>query len=133
MHLACFVWLPQSWRLSYYRGSSVQLQQNPAMHPRHASVSSVFIESMKFSSCISFRLSGPSKIPALRFSKLSPGDDWQMYLKHSPSLSTAFTKCLISPILICRGGVLLWITYYVFVSCSECNWGSQSFLIQWLA
>ena len=29
----------------------------------------------KFSSCISFRMSGPSKIPALSFSILSPGND----------------------------------------------------------
>ena len=79
--------------------------------PRHASVSSGFIESMKFSSCISFRMSGPSKIPALSFSILSPGNDRQMYLKHSPSLSRAFPSCLISPNFICRGGVLscLWV------------------------
>ena len=42
----------------------------PTKH-RHASVSSGFIESMKFSFCISFRMSDPLKIPALSFSILS--------------------------------------------------------------
>ena len=77
--------------------------------PRHASASSGFIESMKFSSCINFRTSGPSKIPALSFSILNPGNARQMYLKFSPSLSKAFTNCLISPNF--KGGVLssLWV------------------------
>ena len=30
-----------------------------------------------------------------------------MYLKHSPSLSRAFTNCLISPNFICRGGSII--------------------------
>ena len=78
--------------------------------PHHASLSSGFIDSMKSSSGISFRMSGLSKIPDLSFSVFSPGNDRQMYLKHSPSLSRAFTNCLISPNFICREGVLscLW-------------------------
>ena len=62
---------------------------------------------MKFSCCISFWMSGPSKIPALSLSILNPGNDWQIYLKHSPSLSRAFTNCLISPNVICRGGSII--------------------------
>ena len=41
------------------------------------------------------------------FSLLSPGNDWQMHLKHSPSLSRSFTNYLISPDFICRGGSII--------------------------
>ena len=103
---------------------------------RHASASSELIESVKFSSCISFRMSGPSKIPALNFSILSPGNDRQMYLKHSPSLSRAFTNYLINLKFICRGGSIilslgtrgLFITFLSPALISR----SQSFLNQWL-
>ena len=74
--------------------------------PCHASTSSGFMECMKFSCCIRFWMPGPSNISALNFSRLSPGNDLQMYLRHSPSLSRAFTYCLISSNFICRGGVL---------------------------
>ena len=132
MHLACFVRLFQSWWLSYYRGSTTLTKL------RHVSASSGFIESMKFSSCISFQMSGPSKIPALSFSILSPGNDRQMHLKHSPSLSRAFTNCLISPNFICRGGsiVLSLVTrgsFIMFLSPAlSVIRGSQYFLTQWL-
>ena len=111
--------------------------------PRHASASSGFIESMKLSSCISFRMSGPSKIPALSVSIPSPGNDRQMYLNHSPSLSRAFTNCLISPNFICRGGsIILSLGTRGFLSPAVIHCypavisvirGSQSFLTQWLA
>ena len=73
--------------------------------PRQASTSSGFMECMKFSSCISFPMSGPSKIPALSFSRLSPGNEWKMYLKHSSS--RAFNNCLKSPNFICRGASII--------------------------
>ena len=104
--------------------------------PRYALDSSGFIESMKLLHCISFWMSGPSKIPALSFSIPSPGNDRQMYLKHSPSLSRDFTNCLISPNFICRGGSIILFQgfiYYVFLSRFEFIRGSQSFLTQWLA
>ena len=93
--------------------------------PCHASTSSGFMECMKFSCCIKFWMPGPSNISALNFSRLSPGNDWQMYLRHSPSLSRAFTYCLISSNFICRGGYYLvsvykWFIYDIFVSISEC-------------
>ena len=75
--------------------------------PHHASASSGFIESMNISSCISFRMSSPSKIFALSFSILSPGNDRPVYLQHSSSLSRAFTNCLISPNFICRGASMI--------------------------
>ena len=99
---------------------------------RHASTSSGFMEWMKFSSCINFWMSGSSKTAALSFSILSPENDWQMDLKHSPSLSGAFTNFLISPDFMCwegggvgGGGYYLvsgykWFVYDFFVSSSEC-------------
>ena len=107
--------------------------------PRLTSTSNGFMECMKFSSCISFRMSGPSKILALSFSRLSPGNDWQIYLKHSPFLSRAFTDCLISPNFICRrGSIILSLgtsgSFMTFLSPTlSVSRGSQSFLIQWLA
>ena len=107
--------------------------------PRHASTSSGFMECMKFLSCLSFRISGPSKIPALSFSRLSPGNDWQMYLKHSPSLSRAFTNCLISlNFIYTKGSIILSLgTSGSFMTCLSpalsVSRGSQSFLTKWLA
>ena len=106
--------------------------------PCHASASSGFIESMKFSSCISFWMSSPSTTPALSFSILSPGNDRQMYLKHSTSLSRAFTNYLISPNFICRGeSIILSLgtrgSFIMFLSPAlRFIRGSQSFLTQWL-
>ena len=61
-----------------------------------------------------------------------------MYLKHSPSLSRAFTNCLISPIFICRGGSIILslgtrgsIIMFLSPALSVIR-GSQSFLTQWL-
>ena len=103
--------------------------------PRHASASS-------FSSCISFWMSGPSKIPGLGFSILSPGNDRQMYLKQSPSLSRVFINCLISPNFICRyveeASIILplgtrgWCIMFLSTTLSVIQ-GSQSLLTQWLA
>ena len=107
--------------------------------PHHASASYRFIENMKFSSCISFRISGPSKIPALSFSIVCLGNDRQMYLKHSPYLSRAFTNCLISPNFICRGGSIILSlgirgSFIMFLSHAlSVIRGSQSFSTQWLA
>ena len=105
----------------------------------HASASNRLIENMKFSSCYSFRISGPSKTPALSFSIVCPGNDRQMYLKHSPYLSRAFTNCLISPNFICRGGSIILSlgirgSFIMFLSHAlSVIRGSQSFSIQWLA
>ena len=104
--------------------------------PRQASTSSGFMECMKFSSCISFPMSGPSKIPALSFSRLSPGNEWKMYLKHSSS--RAFNNCLKSPNFICRGGSIILSlgtngSFVTFLPAAlSVSWGCQSFLTQWL-
>ena len=98
----------QSLGPSYYRRSSVQLQPNPAMHQLR--VDSLKVWSSRLALFFGSRVHQRSLL--LSFSILSPEDDRQMYLEHSPSLYV-------------EGGVLSFsgykeFIYYVFVSHSEC-------------
>lgn len=103
----------------------------------HNSVS--FIYCMKWGSFINSMICGPSKIPALCFSMLSPYSLCASYSKHQLPLFKTYTNCFIRHRLqgfICSGGSVILpctIKDSLITFCTPtiiCSLGGQSFLPQ---